>query len=86
MTNVTIDSIKDMPVPAEIELGRASMNIGDLLQLKSGSIFELIHPEDEPLDLMVEDLVIAQGKVVVIDGEFGFRITKIVSNIDPEAI
>jgi flagellar motor switch protein FliN len=69
----------DVPVELAVEIGRTTMTIGETLSLAPGSIVSLNRLAGEPVDLLVNGKVIAQGEVVVIDEEFGLRITDIVS-------
>src|SRR3954451_12527047 len=69
----------DVPVELAVEIGRTTMTIGETLSLAPGSIVSLNRLGGEPVDLLVNGKVIAQGEVVVIDEEFGLRITDIVS-------
>ena len=69
----------DVPVELAVEIGRTTMTIGETLSLAPGSIVSLNRLAGEPVDLLVNGKIIAQGEVVVIDEEFGLRITDIVS-------
>ena len=71
--------VLDVPVELAVEIGRTTMTIGETLSLAPGSIVSLNRLAGEPVDLLVTGKVIAQGEVVVIDEEFGLRITDIVS-------
>ncbi len=73
-----IEMILDISLPVTIELGRTSMRIRDILELGHGSIVELDKLAGEPVDVIVNDKVIAKGEVVVIDENFGVRITSLV--------
>ncbi|MBP7462551.1 MAG: flagellar motor switch protein FliN, partial [Candidatus Delongbacteria bacterium] len=73
-----IDMLLDISLPITIELGRTSMLIRDILELGHGSIVELNKLAGEPVDILVNDKVIARGEVVVIDENFGVRITSLV--------
>jgi flagellar motor switch protein FliN/FliY len=68
-----------VPVELAVEIGRTSMTIGDALGLGPGSIVSLNRMAGEPVDLLVNGKRIARGEVVVIDEEFGLRITEVVS-------
>ena len=74
-----LDRVRDVPVELAVEIGRTTMTIGETLSLAPGSIVSLNRLAGEPVDLLVNGKVIAQGEVVVIDEEFGLRITDIVS-------
>ncbi len=73
-----LDLLMDLELPVIIELGRTSMLIRDILQLGPGSIVELSKLSGEPVDLYVNDRKFARGEVVVIDENFGIRITELV--------
>jgi flagellar motor switch protein FliN/FliY len=68
-----------VPVELAVEIGRTSMTIGEALALGPGSIVSLNRMAGEPVDLLVNGRQIARGEVVVIDEEFGLRITEVVS-------
>ncbi|MBC7319029.1 flagellar motor switch protein FliN [bacterium] len=74
-----LDLLKDVPIQVSVELGRTKILIKDLLALSSGSIIELDKLAGEPVDILVNGKLIAKGEVVVIDENFGVRITEILS-------
>ena len=74
-----IDMLLDVTLPISIELGRTSMPIEDILNLGPGSVVELNRLAGEPVDLLVNDKLIAKGEVVVVDENFGVRVTTMVS-------
>lgn len=78
----SFDLLMDVKLPVSIELGRTTMAIADILALGGGSIVELDKLAGEPVDLLVNDKIIAQGEVVVVDENFGIRITTLVSPQD----
>ena len=78
-TKNNIDMILDISVPVAVELGRAKMLLEDVLSLTAGSVVELDKLAGEPVDLLVHEKVVAQGEVVVVDENFGIRVTEIVS-------
>ena len=71
--------LEDVPVELAVEIGRTRMTIGETLGLGPGSIVSLNRLAGEPVDLLVNGKRIARGEVVVIDEEFGLRITEVVS-------
>lgn len=71
--------IMDIPVQLSVELGRAKMPIKNLLQLAQGSVVELSGLAGEPLDVLINGFLIAQGEVVVVDDKLGIRITDIIT-------
>ena len=72
-----LDLILDISVPVTVELGRANMIIKDILALSQGSIVELEKIAGTPVDLLVRGKLLAQGEVVVVDENFGVKITNI---------
>jgi flagellar motor switch protein FliN/FliY len=79
-----LERLYDVPVELAVEIGRTFMTIRETLSLGPGSIVSLNRLAGEPVDLLVNGKPIARGEVVVIDEEFGLRITEVVSN-DPAA-
>jgi flagellar motor switch protein FliN/FliY len=77
-----LDLILDIPLEVTVELGRVRMLIKDVIELSSGSIIELDRVAGEPVDLFVNGRLVAKGEVVVIEDNFGLRITEIVSPAD----
>lgn len=71
--------LEDVPVELAVEIGRTKMTIGETLALGPGSIISLNRLAGEPVDLLVNGKRIARGEVVVIDEEFGLRLTEVVS-------
>ncbi len=69
----------DIPVRVTVELGRTRKNISDILNMTPGSVIELDKMAGEPVDILVNGKLIAKGEVVVIDENFGIRITQLVS-------
>lgn len=72
-----LDLIYDVPVNLSVELGRCQMPMRNVLQLEEGSIVKLEKKADTPVDLFVNNKRIGQGEVVVVDNQFGIKITKI---------
>ncbi|RDW18036.1 flagellar motor switch phosphatase FliY [Oceanobacillus chungangensis] len=77
-----LDMLLDIPLKITVELGRTKRSIKDILDLTSGSIIELDKLAGEPVDILVNDKLIAEGEVVVIDENFGVRVTDIISKPD----
>lgn len=77
-----LDILFDIPLKVTVELGRTSRSVKDILELSSGSIIELDKLAGEPVDILINNKLMAKGEVVVIDENFGVRITDIVSKID----
>ncbi len=74
-----IDLVLDIPVQVTVELGRTKLPIRSILQLAQGSVIELDGLAGEPLDVLVNGCLIAQGEVVVVNDKFGIRLTDIVT-------
>ncbi len=72
-----LDLIMDISVPVSVELGRTNMFVKDILALSQGSIVELEKIAGAPVDLLVRGKLLAQGEVVVVDENFGLKITNI---------
>ena len=78
-TSFNLDFILDIPLTLTAELGRSKMLISELLQLGQGSVLELTKLAGEPMDVYVNQRLIARGEVVVVNEKFGVRLTDIVS-------
>ena len=78
-SDLNLDVILDVPVTLSLVVGRARIPIRNLLQLNQGSVVELERAAGEPLDVYVNDTLIAQGEVVVVNDRFGVRLTDVVS-------
>jgi flagellar motor switch protein FliN/FliY len=74
-----LDVILDVPVTLALEVGRAHIAIRNLLQLAQGSLVELERVAGEPLDVFVNDALVAHGEVVMVNDRFGVRLTDVVS-------
>jgi flagellar motor switch protein FliN len=75
--------LHNVPVELAVEIGRTRMTIGDTLGLGPGSIITLNRMAGEPVDLLVNGRPIARGEVVVIDEEFGLRVTEVIGSAAP---
>jgi flagellar motor switch protein FliN/FliY len=78
-TDVDLDMVLDIPVTILMEIGRTKINIRNLLQLSQGSVVELDRLAGEPMDVLVNDTLIAHGEVVVVNDKFGIRLTDVIS-------
>jgi len=74
-----IDMVLDIPVQLTVELGRTKIPIKHILQLAQGSVIELDGMAGEPMDVLVNGYLIAQGEVVVVNDKFGIRLTDIIT-------
>lgn len=77
-----LDMLLDIPLKVTVELGRTKRTVKEILELSAGSIIELDKLAGEPVDILVNEKLIAQGEVVVIDENFGVRVTDIISQSD----
>lgn len=77
-----MDFLMDIPLTVTVELGRTKMIIHDLLQLGQGSVVELNKLAGEPLEVFVNNKLVAKGEAVVINEKFGVRLTDIVSPVE----
>lgn len=78
----SLDFILDIPLRVTVELGRSRMSIRDILQLAQGSVIELSKFAGDPLEVMVNDKLVAYGEVVVVNEKFGIRLTDIISPVE----
>ncbi|HJO00129.1 MAG TPA: flagellar motor switch protein FliN [Nitrospinaceae bacterium] len=78
----SLDLILDIPLTVTVELGRSKMLINDLLQLGQGSVIELTKLVGEPLEVLVNNKLVARGEVVVVNEKFGVRLTNIVTPME----
>ena len=70
--------LQNISVTLSVEVGRAMIKIRDLMRLTQGSVVELDHIAGEPLDLLVNKTVVAQGEVVLVNDRYGIRLTRVV--------
>lgn len=75
---IQLDVLQNIPVTMSIEVGRAVIKIRDLMRLSQGSVVELDRIAGEPLDLLVNNTVVAQGEVVLVNDRYGIRLTRVV--------
>ena len=78
----SLDLILDIPLAVTVELGRSKMLINDLLQLGQGSVIELTKLVGDPLEVLVNNKLVARGEVVVVNEKFGVRLTDIVTPME----
>ena len=76
------DVLQNIPVTLSVEVGRATIKIRDLMRLTQGSVVELDRIAGEPLDLLVNNTVVAQGEVVLVNDRYGIRLTRVVPSTD----
>jgi len=75
-----IDLLMDVSLRVTVELGRTRMQLAQILELQHGSVVELDRLAGDPVDIFVNDCMVARGEVVVVDDKFGVRITEMVSS------
>jgi flagellar motor switch protein FliN/FliY len=78
----SLDFILDIPLKVTVELGRTKMSVRDILQLAQGSVVELSKFAGEPLEVLVNDRLVARGEVVTVNEKFGIRLTDILSPME----
>src|SRR5579871_1086903 len=76
--NPDLRRLSAVPVDLSVEMGRTRMTVGETLELRQGSIITLNRMAGEPVDLLVNGTAIARGEVVVIDEQFGLRVTEVI--------
>lgn len=72
--------VLDIPLKVSVELGRTKILVQDLIKLHKGSVIELSKLAGEPLEVLVNDKVVAKGEVIVVNEKFGVRLTDVVSS------
>jgi len=77
-----LDILLDLKLPLNIELGRTSMQIKDILELERGSLIEIDKYATEPVDIWINGKKMAEGEVIVVDKHFGVRITNLVETAE----
>ena len=80
--NINADVLQNISVSLAIEVGRAQIKIKDLMRLTQGSVVELDRIAGEPLDLLVNNTVVAQGEVVLVNDRYGIRLTRVVPSTE----
>jgi flagellar motor switch protein FliN/FliY len=78
----TLDLLLDVELPVSVSFGRSRLPVKDVLKLVTGSVIELNRTINEPVEVLVNHCIVARGEVVVVDGNYGVRITQIVSRQD----
>lgn len=78
-SNRSLDFLMDVPLKVTVELGRKRMRVAELLALAKGTVVELEKVAGEPLDVLVNDQLVARGEAVVINDKFGVRLTDVVA-------
>ena len=79
---INADVLQNIPVTISVEVGRTAIKIRDLMRLTQGSVVELDRLAGEPLDLLVNNTLVAQGEVVLINESYGVRLTSVIPTAD----
>ena len=79
---INSDVLQNIPVTISVEVGRTKLKIRDLMRLTQGSVVELDRLAGEPLDLLVNNTLVAQGEVVLVNERYGIRLTSVVPTAD----
>lgn len=79
-TNPGMETIMNINVTLSIQVGKTKMKLKDLMKLNKGTVIELNKMAGEPLDILINDEQIARGEVVVVNGNYGIRITEVSKN------
>ena len=77
--NLSIDSLYEIPVKVSVMLGKTHMQIDDLLKLGKGSVVELDKKVGEPVDICINDKIVAKGEIVIVDNKIGVTLTELVN-------
>lgn len=80
--DVNLDLVLDVPVNISLRVGSTEISIRDLVKLVEGSVIALDKDSTEPMDLLVNGILIAHGEIVVVDEKFGVRLTDVVSPVE----
>ncbi|TIH14733.1 flagellar motor switch protein FliN [Marinifilum sp. JC120] len=82
MAEQSLKRILDIPLEVKVEMGRTKLLVNEIIQFGQGTVIELHKLAGEPLDMYVEGRLVARGELVVINENFGFRITEIIKPED----
>ena len=78
LDNLTLEAVHDIPVEVMVVLGRTTMQVSQLLKLGRGAVIELDRKVGEPIDILVNNRLVARGEVVVVEDRIGITMTEIV--------
>jgi flagellar motor switch protein FliN/FliY len=78
--STNMDLLMDVSLRVSVELGRTRMQLSQILELQHGSVIELDRLAGDPVDIFVNDCMVARGEVVIVDDKFGVRITEMISS------
>jgi flagellar motor switch protein FliN len=76
--NITLEAVSDIPVSISVVLGKTSMQVQQLLKLGRGAVVELDRKVGEPVDILVNNRLVARGEVVVVEDKIGVTMTEII--------
>lgn len=77
-TELTLEALYDVPVQISVVLGKTSMQLNQLLKLGRGAVIELERAVGEPIDVYVNDKMVAKGEIVIVDNKLGVTLTEVV--------
>lgn len=80
--SINADVLENIPVTISIEVGRTELKIRDLMRLTQGSVVELDRLAGEPLDLLVNNTLVAQGEVVLVNDRYGVKLTRVIPAVE----
>ena len=80
--SINADVLENIPVTIYIEVGRTELKIRDLMRLTQGSVVELDRLAGEPLDLLVNNTLVAQGEVVLVNDRYGVKLTRVIPAVE----
>ena len=80
---IRMDGLMAVNLDVVVEIGRAQMSMGEILELQNGSVVELDRVAGDSVDVLINDKLMARGEVVIVDDKFGVRITEILSREEP---
>jgi flagellar motor switch protein FliN len=80
--DVNLDLVLDVPVDLSLRAGSTEISIRDLVKLVEGSVIALDQDANEPMDVLINGMLIARGEIVVVDEKFGVRLTDVVSPVE----
>ncbi len=77
-----IDRVMDVPLGVTLRFGQRTMPLREVLELAAGSLIELDRRVEEPVDLLIGERLLARGEVVIVDGNYGLRVSEVVGNVE----
>lgn len=79
-TELTLEALYDVPVQISVVLGRTTMQLNQLLKLGRGAVIELERSIGEPVDIYVNNKIVAKGEIVIVDNQIGVTLTEVITN------